>query len=312
MFLNDTTIARNAGQTVPRVDGAGGGRETPAALLLSSARSSTTSPSHPVGGEVVVATSACTARIRDLGHGTLRRCGSPPWNVAHLSVLRPASHTSPQQRQGSRATRRPGRPLARGALARRHPSSSSQDVQGSPQGLALGALFMPMTSRPISLDLGCDGGPAGKPSAGGLGERPVAPRSTASAIASATAWSRPRCTDRISGAYPRPTRRCAGDGVAELQDRGLHAAEDRRPITARRFVPMNKVSLPSPARSLPRRPAPSFSTPGFWMRLWQRLHQSEREAYLAASTDLADLERRMRAWDRTSADASMLKFRPWA
>jgi Protein of unknown function (DUF3563) len=45
--------------------------------------------------------------------------------------------------------------------------------------------------------------------------------------------------------------------------------------------------------------------------LWRSLLQSEREAYFASATDLVDLERRQRAWERGSHDPSLLALEVW-
>jgi Protein of unknown function (DUF3563) len=71
-------------------------------------------------------------------------------------------------------------------------------------------------------------------------------------------------------------------------------------------APMNDVSAPSSER-----PAARPSDARFWPRLWRCLSQSQREAYLAQATDLVDLERRQRAWERSSPEASALSLVAW-
>lgn len=59
------------------------------------------------------------------------------------------------------------------------------------------------------------------------------------------------------------------------------------------------------------RPVAKPQGPGLWSRLWRSLFQSDREAYLAGATDLVDLERRQRAWERAASDTSLLALVHW-
>ncbi|WP_083440698.1 DUF3563 family protein [Aquincola tertiaricarbonis] len=59
------------------------------------------------------------------------------------------------------------------------------------------------------------------------------------------------------------------------------------------------------------RPAAAPSGTGLLSHLWRSLLQSKREAYFASATDLVDLERRQRTWERASHEPSLVTLEAW-
>jgi hypothetical protein len=74
---------------------------------------------------------------------------------------------------------------------------------------------------------------------------------------------------------------------------------------------MTDLDCPSPCPDADAPPAHALPAPGLWARLRLSLTRSDREAYFARATDLADLERRQHAWERSSPDASLLNLSIW-